>query len=100
MRIASSAADDRAQGRDGDDHTAGAPRAADDSVAGGLGGCGSVIQGSTYDDGGASPDECRKKRHHETVMALELFVIAVAAGGTGVGLAVHNARSRRRDRTT
>ena len=69
-------------------------------VAGGLGGCGSVIQGSTYDDGGASPDECRKKRHHETVMALELFVIAVAAGGTGVGLAVHNARSRRRDRTT
>jgi flagellar basal body-associated protein FliL len=66
-------------------------------VAGGLGGCGSVIQGSTYDDGGASPDECRKKRHHSTVIALELFLVTVAAGGAGVGLVVYKARSRRRE---
>jgi hypothetical protein len=65
-------------------------------VAGGLGGCGSVIQGSTFDDGGASPDECRKKRHHDTTIALELFVIAVAAGSTGIGLMIYKARSRRR----
>jgi hypothetical protein len=68
-------------------------------VAGGLGGCGSVIQGSTYDDGGASPGECRQKRHHETVIALGLFVITVAAGATSVGLMVHHARSRRRETT-
>ena len=69
-------------------------------LAGGLGGCGSVIQGSTYDDGGASPDECRNKRHHDTLMALELFVITVVAGGAGVGLVIYKARSRRRETTS
>ena len=65
-------------------------------VAEGLGGCGSVMQGSGYDDGGASPDECRKKRHHDTVLALELFVITLATVGAGGGLIVYNAKSRRR----
>ena len=68
-------------------------------VAGGLGGCGSVIQGSTYDDGGASPDECRKKRHHDTLIALDLFVITVALVGAGVGRIVYTATSRRRGTT-
>jgi hypothetical protein len=67
------------------------------SVAGGLGGCGSIIQGSTYDDGGASPDQCRKKRHHDTTIALELFVMTVAAGSAGVALMVYSRRSRRRE---
>jgi hypothetical protein len=65
-------------------------------VAGGLGGCGSVIQGSRYDDGGASPDECRKKRHDDTVMALGLFAIAATTVGAGLGLIIYDARSRRR----
>jgi hypothetical protein len=47
--------------------------------------CGSIVQGSTYDDGGASTPDCNRRRHDDGVATAAFFVLAVASLGLGVG---------------
>ncbi len=47
--------------------------------------CGSIVQGSSHDDGGASTRDCNRLRHDDGVTTAAFFVVAIAALGLGVG---------------
>jgi hypothetical protein len=47
--------------------------------------CGSIVQGSSWDDGGASTHDCNRRRHNDGVATAVFFVLAVASLGLGVG---------------
>jgi hypothetical protein len=47
--------------------------------------CGSIVQGSSHDDGGASTPACNRLRHHDGVATAAFFILAVASIGGGVG---------------
>lgn len=47
--------------------------------------CGSIVQGSSWDDGGASTHDCNRLRHNDGVATAAFFVVAVASLGLGVG---------------
>jgi hypothetical protein len=51
--------------------------------------CGSVVQGPSHDDGGASPHDCGRLRHNDGVASAALFVLAAISVGTGVGLILY-----------
>jgi hypothetical protein len=51
--------------------------------------CGSIVQGSTYDDGGASTHDCNRLRHDDGVATAVLFVLGAASLGVGVGHIVY-----------
>ena len=51
----------------------------------GTGLCGSIVQGSTHDDGGSRTSDCNRLRHHDGVAAVAFVIIGVAALGFGVG---------------
>jgi hypothetical protein len=47
--------------------------------------CGSLVQGSKWDDGGASTHDCNRLRHNDGVATAALFILAIASLGWGVG---------------
>jgi hypothetical protein len=47
--------------------------------------CGSILQGSRYDDGGASTTDCDRLRHDDGDAAAAFLIIAIATLGVGVG---------------
>jgi hypothetical protein len=51
--------------------------------------CGSIVQGSTHDDGGSNTSECNRLRHRDEVTAVAFVIIGVAALGLGVGHAFY-----------
>lgn len=51
--------------------------------------CGSIIQGSTYDDGGSSTPDCNHLRHHDEVDAVAFAIVGVVALGFGVGQSLY-----------
>ena len=53
--------------------------------------CGSIVQGSSHDDGGASTHDCNRLRHDEGVAAAAfvIVIVAVAALEFGVGHALY-----------
>jgi hypothetical protein len=57
--------------------------------------CGSIVQGSRWDDGGASTPDCNRLRHHDVVVTAALFILAAASLGLGIGQIVYT-RSRAR----
>jgi hypothetical protein len=48
--------------------------------------CGSVAQGPSHDDGGASTHDCNRLRHDDGVASAALVILAVTSLGVGVGL--------------
>jgi hypothetical protein len=57
--------------------------------------CGSIVQGSRWDDGGASTPDCNRLRHHDLVVTAALFILAVASIGLAIGHILYT-RTRRR----
>jgi hypothetical protein len=57
--------------------------------------CGSLVQGSSHDDGGASTPDCNRLRHHDGVATAVFFVLAIASFGLVVGHVLHTARGSR-----
>ena len=57
--------------------------------------CGSIVQGSRWDDGGASTPDCNRLRHHDLVVTAAFFILAVAPIGLAIG---HVLYTRNRDR--
>jgi hypothetical protein len=57
--------------------------------------CGSLVQGSSHDDGGASTPACNRLRHNDSVATAAFFVLAVASFGLGVGHILYTDRSSR-----
>jgi hypothetical protein len=55
--------------------------------------CGSVLQGSRYDDGGSNTPACNRLRHDDRVAAASFVILGVGAFGLGVGLILY-ARNR------
>ncbi len=55
--------------------------------------CGSIVQGSSHDDGGASTHDCNRLRHGDGAAAAAFVIVGVAALGFGVGHALY-ARNR------
>ena len=55
--------------------------------------CGSVVQGSRYDDGGSSTPDCNRLRHRDGVAAVAFAALGIVAIGAVAGHAVH-ARNR------
>jgi hypothetical protein len=51
--------------------------------------CGSIVQGSTHDDGGSSTSDCNHLRHRDGVTAVAFVIIGIAALGVGVGHAFY-----------
>jgi hypothetical protein len=51
--------------------------------------CGSIVEGSTHDDGGSSTRDCNRLRHHNGEAAVAFVIIGVAALGLGVGHAIY-----------
>jgi hypothetical protein len=51
--------------------------------------CGSIVQGSTHDDGGFNTSECNRWRHRDEVTAAAFVIIGVAALGLGVSQAFY-----------
>jgi hypothetical protein len=47
--------------------------------------CGSIVQGSTHDDGGSTTPECNRLRHRDGGAAVAFVIIGVAGLGLGVG---------------
>jgi hypothetical protein len=47
--------------------------------------CGSIVQGSSHDDGGASTHDCNRFRHNDGVATAAFFIVAVGLIGLGVG---------------
>jgi hypothetical protein len=47
--------------------------------------CGSIVQGSSHDDGGASTHDCNRLRHNDGVATVVFFILTVASFGLGVG---------------
>jgi hypothetical protein len=47
--------------------------------------CGSIVQGSSHDDGGSSSHDCNRLRHDDGVTAAVFFIVGVAALGFGIG---------------
>jgi hypothetical protein len=47
--------------------------------------CGSIVQGSSYDDGGSSTPDCNRLRHGDAVATATFGILGVAALGFGVG---------------
>jgi hypothetical protein len=47
--------------------------------------CGSIVQGSSHDDGGASTDDCNRFRHNDGIAAGAFLILAVTSLGVGVG---------------
>ena len=46
--------------------------------------CGSIVQGSSWDDGGAITHDCNRLRRNDGVATAAFFVLAVASLGLGV----------------
>jgi hypothetical protein len=55
--------------------------------------CGSVVQGSRYDDGGSNTPACNRLRHDDRVAAGSFVIFGVGALGLGLGLILY-ARNR------
>jgi hypothetical protein len=58
--------------------------------------CGSIVQGSSYDDGGAITHDCNRLRHNDGVVTAGFFILTVGSFGLGVG---HILYTRRRSRS-
>ena len=55
--------------------------------------CGSVVQGSRYDDGGSSTPDCNRLRHRDGVAAVAFVTLGIVAIGVVAGHTFY-ARSR------
>ncbi len=51
--------------------------------------CGSIVQGSSHDDGGASTHDCNRLRQDDGVAAEAFVIIGVVTLGFGVGHALY-----------
>jgi hypothetical protein len=47
--------------------------------------CGSIVQGSRYDDGGSSTSECNRLRHRDGVAAAAFATLGIVAIGVVAG---------------
>lgn len=47
--------------------------------------CGSIVQGSRFDDGGSSTPDCNRLRHRDEVAAAAFAVLGMAALGVAAG---------------
>jgi hypothetical protein len=47
--------------------------------------CGSIVQGSSHDDGSASTHDCNRLRHNDSVATAAFLIFAVASIGLAVG---------------
>jgi hypothetical protein len=59
--------------------------------------CGSLVQGSRWDDGGASTHDCNRLRHKDGVATAALFILALASLGLGVGHIFYTRSGSRKD---
>lgn len=51
--------------------------------------CGSIVQGSSWDDGGASTRDCNRLRHDDEVVTAAFFTLALVSLGMTVGRVLH-----------
>jgi hypothetical protein len=51
--------------------------------------CGSIVQGPSWDDGGASTHVCNQLRHDDGLEMAGFFILALASFGFGVGHLVY-----------
>lgn len=56
--------------------------------------CGSIVQGSTWDDAGASTHDCTRLRHDDAITAAAFFGVAVVLVGSSVGAILYTRRER------
>jgi hypothetical protein len=47
--------------------------------------CGSIVQGSSHDDGGSSTHDCNRLRHDDGIATTAFLIVALASLGVGVG---------------
>jgi hypothetical protein len=55
--------------------------------------CGSLVQGSSHDDGGASTHDCNRLRYRDGIATAAFFILAVGSFGLAVGHIIYT-RSR------
>jgi hypothetical protein len=47
--------------------------------------CGSIVQGSSWDDGGSNTHDCNRLRNNDRIATGAFFILAAASFGLGIG---------------